>query len=79
VYVEGTLRTSSWDDKETGQKKYRTEVIVNDLVLLGGRGQGGEDTTGSRARGAAAGSFDQRSPEPSMSQATEITDDDIPF
>ena len=38
IYVEGRLQTSSWDDKETGQKKYRTEVIANDLVLLGGRG-----------------------------------------
>ena len=36
VYIEGKLQTSSWDDKESGQKKYRTEVIVNDLVLLGG-------------------------------------------
>lgn len=38
VYIEGTLRTSSWDDKETGQKKYKTEVIANDLVLLDSRG-----------------------------------------
>jgi len=38
VYIEGSLRTSSWDDKESGQKKYRTEILVNDLVLLGGRG-----------------------------------------
>ena len=41
VYIEGRLRTDSWDDKETGQKKYRTEIVVNDMVLLGGRGQGG--------------------------------------
>jgi single-strand DNA-binding protein len=36
VYVEGRLQTESWDDKETGQKKYKTSIIVNDLVLLGG-------------------------------------------
>ena len=42
VYIEGSLRTHSWDDKQTGQKKYMTEVVVNDLVLLGGgRGEGG--------------------------------------
>src|SRR5512142_883032 len=43
VYIEGSLRTSSWDDKETGQKKYRTEIMVNELVLLGGarEGEGG--------------------------------------
>src|ERR1700692_2483552 len=42
LYVEGRLQTSSWDDKATGQKKYRTEIIVSDLSLLSGRGEGGE-------------------------------------
>jgi single-strand DNA-binding protein len=80
VYVEGRLRTDSWDDKETGQKKYRTEIVINDMVLLGGRGQGGDEFSGGeRSRGASASGFDQRSPEPSMSQAGEITDEDIPF
>ena len=37
VYIEGRLHSDSWDDKETGQKKYKTEIIINDLVLLGGR------------------------------------------
>ena len=41
VYIEGRLQTRSWDDKQTGQKKYMTEVVANDLVLLGGRGEGG--------------------------------------
>src|SRR4051794_21811693 len=73
VYVEGALRTNSWDDKETGQKKYRTEIIVNELVMLG-RAQGsGEETGGARTRGASAGGFDQRTPEASHSQAAEIT------
>ena len=40
VYIEGKLQSSSWEDKETGQKKYKTEVIVNDLVLLGGKQDG---------------------------------------
>ena len=42
VYIEGALRSSSWDDKETGQKKYKTEIIVNDLVMVGGQREGGE-------------------------------------
>jgi single-strand DNA-binding protein len=37
LYVEGRLQTSSWDDKTTGQKKYKTEIIVSDLSLLSGR------------------------------------------
>ena len=40
LYVEGRLQTSSWDDKTTGQKKYRTEIIVGDLSLLSGKGEG---------------------------------------
>ena len=80
VYVEGRLQTSSWDDKETGQKKYKTEIVANDLALLSGRG---EDAGASRA--AAASGFDQRSganahPAPEHEfESTTITDEDIPF
>jgi single-strand DNA-binding protein len=78
LYVEGRLQTSSWDDKTTGQKKYRTEIIVNDLSLLSGRGEGGETAGGGYSRGNTA-SFDQRGPSEEFSQSMEITDDDIPF
>ena len=37
LYIEGKIQTRSWDDKESGQKKYRTEIIVNELALLSGR------------------------------------------
>ena len=80
VYIEGSLRTHSWDDKTTGQKKYMTEIVVNDLVLLSGRGEGTGDDAG-RSRGAAAGgnNFDQRAPEPEHAPSTPISDEDIPF
>jgi single-strand DNA-binding protein len=81
-YIEGSLRTSSWDDKETGQKKYKTEIIANDLVLLSGRGEGAGDDSGGRSRSAAASgnNFDQRAPEPEhAAAATPISDEDIPF
>ena len=80
VYIEGRLQTRSWEDKQTNQKKYMTEVVANDLVLLGGRGEGGE-----ASRGAAAGgnNFDQRVPEhepvPAAAGASPISDEDIPF
>lgn len=82
VFIEGRIRTDSWDDKETGQKKYRTEIIVNELVMLGGRGEGGGE--GGRSKGAASGKgggFDQRpqSGGDDFSQGTQITDEDIPF
>ena len=82
VYIEGRLQTRSWDDKQTNQKKYMTEIVASDLILLGGRGEGAEYSASSRS--AAAGSsggnnFDQRVPEPEPAGAGPITDDDIPF
>ena len=40
VYVEGKLQTSSLEDKQSGEKKYRTEIVAQELVLLGARGDG---------------------------------------
>jgi single-strand DNA-binding protein len=77
LYIEGRLQTSSWDDKTTGQKKYKTEIIVNDLSLLSGRGEG-DGSSGGYSKSNTA-SFDQRGPAEDYSQSTEITDDDIPF
>jgi len=83
VYIEGRLQTRSWDDKTSGQKKYMTEVVGSDLVLLGGRGEGGGESGGGYSRGASAGgnNFDQRTPEPEPAGAGSgpITDEDIPF
>src|SRR5215472_7254271 len=62
LYIEGRLQTSSWEDKQSGEKKYRTEIIAQDLVLLSGRGEAEAD--GSRSRGAAtAGSASAHEPE----------------
>jgi single-strand DNA-binding protein len=83
IFVEGKLSTSSWDDKETGQKKYKTEVIINELVLLGGRGGagggGGQGGFDQSRRESGGNNMDQRAPEEHASQAAGITDDDIPF
>ena len=78
LYIEGKIQTRSWDDKTSGEKKYRTEVLVNELVLLSGKGEGGDG--GSYNRGGGS-SYDQRSPAHSddLVNSTEITDDDIPF
>src|SRR5213082_2561600 len=79
LYIEGRLQTSSWEDKQSGEKKYRTEIIAHDLVLLGGRGgEADHDGGGSRSRGAAAGSA-QTAPEQEPSEGAPITDEDIPF
>jgi single-strand DNA-binding protein len=80
LYVEGRLTTRSWDDKESGKKVYRTEIIVNDLSLLSGKGEGdGGSSSGGYSKSSTA-SFDQRSSAPADDFGDQgITDDDIPF
>ena len=80
LYVEGKIQTRSWDDKESGQKRYRTEIIVNDISLLSGREDGGSSSGYSRQPGSSS-NVDQRPPagQDDYSQAAEISDDDIPF
>src|SRR6202035_663865 len=67
IYIEGRLQTSSWEDKQSGEKKYRTEVVASDLVLLGGRGEGGGGDSSGSSRGSTSSScadpFDQRGTE----------------
>lgn len=78
LFIEGKIQTRSWDDKESGQKRYRTEIIVNDLSLLSGR----EEGAGGYSRGnSAPANYDQR-PAASgdeYAQSAEISDEDIPF
>lgn len=83
LYVEGKIQTRSWDDKESGQKKYRTEILVNELTLLGKPG-GGETGGGSYSRSSSAsygsGSSGASAPASQPDYADQgITDDDIPF
>jgi single-strand DNA-binding protein len=80
LYIEGKIQTRSWDDKETGAKRYRTEIIVNDLSLLSGREEGAGGY--SRSPGQSSSSnFDQRPPAGAddIAQSAEISDEDIPF
>lgn len=85
IYVEGRIQTRSWDDQASGQKRYRTEIIVNELVLLSGRDGEGSGGGFSRSGGfdqrSNTASFDQRSPSGAddLAHSAEITDDDIPF
>jgi single-strand DNA-binding protein len=82
VYIEGRLQTRSWEDKNTHEKKYSTEIVAQDLVLLGG-GQSqasGDEGGSSRSRGASAGGGNpMNQPAPDYEGATQITDEDIPF
>ena len=81
LYVEGKIQTRSWDDKESGAKRYRTEIIVNDLSLLSGREDGSGGYSRSSSQSGGASNYDQRAPagQDDLAQSAEISDDDIPF
>jgi single-strand DNA-binding protein len=84
IFVEGKIQTRSWDDKESGQKKYKTEILVNEMSLLGGGpGRGEGSSSGSSysrsSSSSSTGSFDQRTPSQPDYADQGITDDDIPF
>ena len=83
LYIEGKIQTRSWDDKESGQKRYRTEIIVNDLSLLSGRDEGssGGYSRGTSSSSSSSSSYDQRptAGQDEYAQSAEISDEDIPF
>jgi single-strand DNA-binding protein len=81
LYIEGKIQTRSWDDKESGAKRYRTEIIVNDLSLLSGREEGSGGYSRTSSQSGAPSSYDQRPPagQDDLAQSAEISDDDIPF
>ena len=78
LYVEGSLQTRNWDDKESGQKRYMTEIRVNQMVMLGRAGESG---------GGGGGDFggpemNQEKPEPKGAMTGgggSDEDDDLPF
>lgn len=87
VYVEGSLRTNKWQGQD-GQDRYTTEVIANEMQMLGGRGgAGGGDMGGSRSGagaqsgGQSAGQSGQRGGgrRDEQSDGGDGFDDEIPF
>ena len=60
VYVEGRLRTESWEDKNTGEKKYRTKVVASDIQFIEPRG-------GAQSDSGYGGGTASPSPEPDQS------------
>ena len=73
VYIEGSLQTREWDDKE-GVKRKTTEVRARDMVMLGGGGGGGEGGGGGGGNRPASAP-----PSGGGDGGSAITDDDIPF
>jgi single-strand DNA-binding protein len=85
VYIEGRLRTRKWQDKE-GRDRYTTEIVANEMQMLGGRGGAGGGGGGGGGASAGAGASD---PGPRAEHAEAAAggagasrddfDDDIPF
>ncbi len=77
LYVEGRIQTRNWEDKETGQKRYTTEILVNQMIMLGRAGEsggGGGDFGGPE--------MNQEKPEPKAATTGGggfEEDDDLPF
>lgn len=85
IYIEGRLQTRKWQDKE-GNERYTTEIVANEMQMLGGRssggGAGGGGPGGNPERERPAPS--EGSSQPSRSSARpaadqNFVDDDIPF
>lgn len=76
LFLEGRIANRSWDDKESGQKRYKTEILVSELTLLGkpGGGEGGGYAKSNTAP------YSAQTPAAQSDEASQgITDDDIPF
>ena len=89
VFVEGKLRTRKWQDKQ-GNDRFTTEIIADNMQMLGGRAGGGGGMSGGAERSAGGGAppprddYDQSSSSSSSSSPApaggkEDFDDDIPF
>jgi single-strand DNA-binding protein len=72
VYIEGSIRTDSWDDKESGQKKYRTEIVARDMKMLDRRGD--DEGSGGGYGGSSRSSGRGSAPAPDMGD-----DEEVPF
>jgi single-strand DNA-binding protein len=71
VYIEGRIQTRKWEDRD-GNTRYTTEVVAQNMQMLGSRGEGGDGDFGGGGGGAPGPS----GPGPG---GPDVTDDDIPF
>lgn len=95
VYIEGSLRTRKWQDKD-GQDKYSTEIVASEMQMLDGRGESGGQSSGANynnapprndqrnsnqapPQGQSSPGHAPQSSAPSHDQGMDSFDDDIPF
>ncbi len=79
VYIEGKLRTRKWQDRD-GNDRYTTEVIADEMQMLGGRGGGGGSySSGGGSSGGSGGGSNAPSGGGQSAPPADDFDDDIPF
>ena len=79
LFIQGKIQTKSWDDKQSGQKRQRTEIFVQDLTLLGGaRGVDGVYLRGKRKEDLSKAAEQDRELDYKYGQQ-ELSPDEIPF
>lgn len=88
VYVEGSLRTRKWQDQQSGQDRYSTEIVASEMQMLDSRGGDGGSGGGGQSQGnyggGSGGGFSQAPAEPQggfgqTGGTIDPMDDDIPF
>lgn len=79
IYVEGRLQTRKWQDRD-GNDRYTTEIVANEMQMLGGRG-GGSGAPRDEGFGSASQGAPSRAPAPAAASGGggDDFDDDIPF
>jgi single-strand DNA-binding protein len=79
IYVEGKLQTRKWQTKE-GQDRYTTEIVVNEMTMLGGKSSGGSfEVVENRPAASAGGSAPAKAAPAAAKSNFDNFDDDIPF
>lgn len=80
VAIEGRLRWSSWQDKQTGQNRSRLEVVVDEIEFMSRNSQqGGYQQQNQPQGGFKAAAPAPSAPAPAAAPTTEVFDQDIPF
>ncbi|ADE11039.1 single-stranded DNA-binding protein [Sideroxydans lithotrophicus] len=80
IYVEGKIQTRKWQDKETGKDRYTTEIIVNEMQMLGSKSGGGSFEVVENQSSAPARSAPAAKPAAAPAKGNfDNFDDDIPF
>lgn len=78
VYVEGSLRTRKWQDKN-GQDRYTTEIVAGEMQMLDSRGAGGGGAPAAGREGSGGGNWQKESSSSGSPAPAGDFDDDIPF